>query len=720
MKDYLPYKDCVIRTPLYPFANIKDAAQLKASISDPYFKDALYIATPVLYKELFAKEKHTDKEILSAVKYYSRSCTRCTPYGLFAGCDVVSVNPEAQKSAVHMGSIDQFKTYSRVDMNYLGELIRILDQMPAIKNKIGFHPNTTLYDLGKNIRYIEYKINQQSNKRDYIFSEVEKTRCLGRILAATKKNPMTIDELADLLVRTEDVGKEDAVGFVELLIKEQIIVSGLEPSVVGDDLITQLSANLSRLGINVGFIQDLIVLLKECDRKPIGEKAPMIDQIYSVLHSNISFKQDTILHVDTLNRVDHGVIGGDIVQSVKKGISLLERMNANPYRQAFANFKEKFYEKYEEQEVPLVVALDSQVGVGYGRWTEYNSDINPLLKGLPIPSHAAKSNSGDDSMDPVTRMLIKKYEDSIKKNLSQIEIFDEDVAKMGGEQMSMPQCSVMFSVLSNDSTPTILMKGISGGATSRYFSRFEYLDRRIEDLVNRINKTDDAIFEDSIVAEISHLPEDRIGNIQMHPNNRSHTICYLSNPDQLGDQCIPIDDIMISVPYGQRIVLRSRKLKKRIIPMLSTAHNTMFGLPIYCFLADYVDSLMPSYVFNWGQYFQSKEFLPRVVYSNLILKAARWNISPEHFPNVKEMDDERFRKWRQELSIPDEVLLTVGDNQLYIDMNNDLLKQILIQEFAKKRPIMLEEFLYRKETGHLVVSDKGFYTNEIMMNFYRA
>lgn len=703
---------------MYPFANIKDAAHLEEAVSDPYFKDALYIATPVLYKELFAKEKKTEKELLSAVKYYSRSCTRCTPYGLFAGCDVVPVDPDARTSAVHMGSIDRFKTYSRVDMNYLGELIRILDQMPAVKNKLAFHPNTTLYDLGKNIRYIEYKINQQSNKRDYIFSEVERTRCLGRILAATKKRPMTIDELADLLVRTESVEKADAVEFVETLIKEQIIVSSLEPSVVGDDLITQLSANLSRLGISIGFIQDLIALLKECDRKPIGEKAPLIDQIYSVLHGNISFKQDTILHVDTLNRVDQGVIGGNVVQSVKKGISLLERMNVNPYRDAFADFKAKFYDKYEEQEVPLVVALDSQVGIGYGRWTEFNSDINPLLKGLPIPAHSTNTNPGDNGMDPMTRMLIKKYEESIKKGASKIEIFDEDVSKMGGEQMSMPQCSVMFSVLSNDDTPSILLKGISGGATSRYFSRFEYLDPRIEDLVNRINKKDDEVFEDSIVAEVSHLPEDRIGNIQMHPVNRDYTICYLSNPEQLGDHCIPIDDIMISVPYGQRIVLRSKKLKKPIIPMLSTAHNTAFGLPIYSFLSDYVDSMMASYVFNWGQYFQSKEYLPRVVYSNLILKPARWSIMPDRFP--KDMGPEGFMNWRKELSIPDEVLLSVGDNQLYIDMNNDLLKQILFQEFAKKRPILLEEFLYRKETGHLVVSDKGFYTNEVMMNFYRV
>ncbi|EXY44297.1 hypothetical protein M118_4230, partial [Bacteroides fragilis str. 3783N1-2] len=63
-------------------------------------------------------------------------------------------------------------------------------------------------------------------------------------------------------------------------------------------------------------------------------------------------------------------------------------------------------------------------------------------------------------------LLIKKYEEAIKQGLHEIEILDEDLNEFEERDLKLPQCSVMLSVLSNDDTPSILLKGIIGGATS--------------------------------------------------------------------------------------------------------------------------------------------------------------------------------------------------------------------------------------------------------------
>ncbi len=62
-------------------------------------------------------------------------------------------------------------------------------------------------------------------------------------------------------------------------------------------------------------------------------------------------------------------------------------------------------------------------------------------------------------LTPVTMLLIKKYEEAIKQGLHEIEILDEDLNEFEERDLKLPQCSVMLSVLSNDDTPSIYLKG---------------------------------------------------------------------------------------------------------------------------------------------------------------------------------------------------------------------------------------------------------------------
>ena len=91
----------IVRTPSIPFNDDISEAFLKKILDDATFLEALYLASPVLYQEAMnwkegkiSDPKKLQKIPISLGKYYLRMCSRCTPFGLFAGCGVVEWSEE--------------------------------------------------------------------------------------------------------------------------------------------------------------------------------------------------------------------------------------------------------------------------------------------------------------------------------------------------------------------------------------------------------------------------------------------------------------------------------------------------------------------------------------------------------------------------------------------------------------------------------------------------
>src|ERR1700749_538327 len=85
----------VVRTPRLPLPGELTAQTLPVLLSDPVFLESLYIASPVVYDECIkwkqndSNTKKIEKLTATVLKYYLRSSSRSTPFGLFSGCSVV-------------------------------------------------------------------------------------------------------------------------------------------------------------------------------------------------------------------------------------------------------------------------------------------------------------------------------------------------------------------------------------------------------------------------------------------------------------------------------------------------------------------------------------------------------------------------------------------------------------------------------------------------------
>ncbi|KIO78265.1 hypothetical protein TH53_04410 [Pedobacter lusitanus] len=148
----------VLRTPALPFISGTTEQEAAGLINNRSFMEALYLASPVLHQQaellpgLALSDPKRIKIIQSLTKYYLRMSTRSTPFGLFSGCATVSWTDKAE--TIVLGESER-KT--RLDMQYLCDLIAELGKKDTIRTNLKYFPNSSHYYVGKQIRYAEYE-----------------------------------------------------------------------------------------------------------------------------------------------------------------------------------------------------------------------------------------------------------------------------------------------------------------------------------------------------------------------------------------------------------------------------------------------------------------------------------------------------------------------------------------------------------------------------------
>ena len=245
-----------LRTPIFSLGFyetlLKDSKigldQLRDLWRDASIQEAIFLASSELHGQIesYVNTDVVDKDklerlIQTFLKYMIRASTRCTPYGLFAG---VSIGDFSKKSDIGLKLLPYNERVTNLDMNYMSSLLSHVVGIENIKDQLLFYPNTSLYTIANQFRYVEHKLEKDLN-RSYSVEAIEVSKYL-KIIIANAKGGKKLNELTSNLVNDE-ISLIEARAFVETLINHQILLSELELSTTGHDALYKVIATLEKI-----------------------------------------------------------------------------------------------------------------------------------------------------------------------------------------------------------------------------------------------------------------------------------------------------------------------------------------------------------------------------------------------------------------------------------------------------------------------------------------
>lgn len=699
----------IVRTPLYSYRRLfnhsSDTRNLNDVIAellaDDIFMEGLYWSSPQLYDTVTEYKKDSsqvgrDEKLLHTLKKYAiRACTRPTPYGVFAGCDLVTVN-RAENTKREM------RRKVRIDLELLREILLKIEIHPVLWKHLRYQLNNTIYVIADEFRFIEKIVTDE--KAEYQVSSIERTELLEKLQATlSRQQALTIPALFEIL--NEDVSFEDFEAFVHELFHAQFLVSELQPGVTFDNDLDIICCVLKRMVKEaVSEADEFLILLTEIQQLlgtingtatgclPI-EAIRNLEAMLADLH--IEPRQRHLFHTDLL-LPDPAFCceEGAMVKGLARALDLYSRLSqqVSPPELPLERFKKKFIERYEGREMPLMEVMDPELGLGFpviesiGN-VAYNSFAERMMVSAKKVSNKKASEGHAWLMDRIEAFGIDDLVKGIDVQTDDLEDYDSRMNKLP------PFFSVMGTMLPSGK---IWLQHVGGAHSNILLGRFAYLSEEMELFSRQLAEEEARLNEDVLYAELIYAPDGRVGNIVRRPSLATCEIPLLAPGSVVKENQVSLDDIMLSV-QGEELQLRSKRLNKRIIPRLSNAHNYFnSSIAVYKLLASLQYQGLSGLEINWGSLVQHKRFLPRIGYGNFIFHRASWFLRASDIQEVLQSADQVaalrmfFGKWK----VPRLVSFCEGDNELFIDTGNDSYLQLLLKEMRGLNTVKLTEWLY--------------------------
>ena len=722
----------MMRAPLLSAGVLKELSKtssltevLKKYYSEDHIREALFLASPALFSlaEKWINEGINEKEAArlehSLLKYLIRMSSRCTPFGMFAG---ICSGTFGNSSNILLNSRDTHQLFIRPDMQFLCSLTDHISADREVRDKLLYRPNTSLARIGKDYRYIEYLTDEDGIRR-YRLQGVEHSGALEKVICLAAAGAGINDLAAS--ISDEEVDLSEAIEYIHVLIDNQFLVSGLEPNVTGDFFLNELNQQFSSTGIMNG---QLLLLKKFNDQilklhsvKNLNRIEAYESILESMQGSGIRYQENFLIQADLKLSFQACRLSTDVREDIRAAIPLLVKLSRPGSSNLLTKFREAFVRRYDMQEVPLTLALDAEAGPGYLPDDQF-AGASALLEGLKIPHE--KEITHRYEWNPVDRMLYRKLQESLRSGLSEIIITDEDVESLPGPGQPLP---MSFSAMvrlhgcwkKDPARRVIQVNSVGGSSAANLAGRFCFMDQELEQTIKKICVLEQSIAGEDILAEIVHLPQQRTGNILARPVIRKYEIPFLARAGVKDEYVIPITDLMISVRHD-KVLLRSKRLDRYIQPRLSNAHNYAMGsLSVYRFLCDLqTQNTCSSIGFAWGPLEDDTIFLPRVCYKNLILQAATWNFDKNELQKIRKANSEEklsraVDDLRRKYNMPPEVVLAMGDNELWLDLDSRHCRALLRDEAGKMDSLSLHEFIFDHENS-IVRGEEGKHANEFI------
>lgn len=673
---------------------------------------SIQIVSPSMSSMIASIERRPNpKLVMSLFRYLTRMSTRPTPFGTFASVGVLNW---ADHTDVKLSDTNPESFDFRINMEWLLKLVYSMELNQTYLKKL------KLYANGAIIRKGGRAILQDGNFLDEEYSgrkvSVKLSRILSTVLEITG-NGSSFQELERNLIDTTGSTSEKVTAYLINLIKIGLLHTDLRPPLTSGDPLLYVAGRLSESfpGDNtVSVITEMKTLLHLMSDSGFPSCMSLYEKVEKCA-ARISNTEglNPIVSVNSYAGFRGNTVSKNVGDAVAKAADLLVRLSRHRYSQTrLPEFRDEFIARYEYRKIPLLEAIDADLGIGFFQ----------------------DMNDGTHSHPPGNRMdlLSKIAGKSLSAKQINAKLTDDDIEYMTASLPEFnypPSMDVFVSVLA-DSQDAIdkgnfkiavnAVAGVNhGGRSLGRFSNF--IKEPFDKILKKAAELESKVYPGFTLADMVFYPKTvRASGIMDHPRTLSSEIVLNVPPSDNDTSVIMISDLQLGIDAG-RITVYSGDGRTRIRGWWSSMLSPYLAPAPMAFLASVSDQdVIQASSFDWGD-LSRLPFLPRLEYQNIILSPAKWTISESMTgltraaANSLEEFKDNVAIWRKEYSVPKYIYIVQADNKLLINLENDFQLQEFkneLRKIRKENPLALEEAL-QFQGGSWVSGPGGHYTLEL-------
>jgi thiopeptide-type bacteriocin biosynthesis protein len=386
-------------------------------------------------------------------------------------------------------------------------------------------------------------------------------------------------------------------------------------------------------------------------------------------------------------------LGREPVTEILRGVEILRRLS-RPSR-SLRRFVEAFAARYGDAEVPLLEALDEESGVGFDA-PAGSAVAVPLLQGLRISSEPSVAQ-----LTARDALLLRKVEQARRTGEPSVGLSLAELLPPGHEDaLPLPAAFHVMARIAARSPHAlsggdfaVLVESAAGPSGVHLLAACRGDDSLLVRLSEHL-RADEAVRPGAVFAELVHLPEAGAGDPMVRPVLREYEIPILGRSGAPEDRQIPLRDLMVSLDRAERIVVRSLRLGREVIPRMTVPVDAGAESGVVRFLcALQHQGTATDLAFHWGP-LEALAVLPRVQAGRVILARARWRLFADALHGLAAPGAARFRavqRLRDELEIPRQVELGESGRWLPLDLDRAICVEVLGRAARQRPEIVLRE-----------------------------
>mgnify|MGYP005763070175 CR=1 FL=1 len=663
------------------------------------FKEAVLVASYDMYEvlqDLEYERKIKDEYLLNSIyKYFSRNCSRCTPFGLFSTVGFGKITEEKtlfelKNNDLHrMPLIDSnwlFKVIFKYEEQYLDRLKYILDDSVAI------HRNRALlFESTKD------KDGEKINKKSVNYS-----RAFEIVSGAAKKFVGYSDIIEELKKEYIDTDEEIFHIYVQSLIKEGYLISDLRPPLTIYRQLEYFIEKLKEYGIDVKIFMEIKKQIEEYKVVPRTEKIKCLLKIYESMKQVYETKH--YLAIDSSFSYNSCNLNVGVVKKINKFVDLFLQFNSHESYDLLGEYKSKFIEKYGLSRcVPLVELVDDNVGLGF-------------------PSHYYSGyglrNIKGEYTNPWVKFFEHRYIEAIRTN-SIIDIQDEDVRSLQVDKFELDKLpkgmEIYFNYYFENGKEVFQLSDIFGATyAGKSFGRFSHMMKDSKMFFEKINKASG--IESGEFCEFTFLPDNlSSGNVIRNTHGASYELSFGTTNSKEAEQHFEISDILVGIDKN-KFYLCSATSGERIFPTATNMFNPQLKPKILRLIDDIATDGMKFYNKPWKHLLDKFSYIPTIRYKNFILEQEKWvvrlsDLKINKHPSFGDFKI-HFSNFAKEKNLPTWVSITEADQKLLINIEEDRCLSVL-QKMIEKSAVTLER--YNADVQHPLVFEGKSYCCELVI-----